>query len=113
MAEGTPTPQINVSKIVAGGGIAGALFAVISMAIFLIGIPLLRFFLPAAIVIGAVVALAIHFKRHETPGEPWILADEKRTETWRRDSSLPRRDSSRRVCEPSGMPHQGTSCLSS
>ena len=44
MAEGTPTPQINVSKIPGGGGIAGTLFAVISMLIFLIGIPLVRCF---------------------------------------------------------------------
>jgi hypothetical protein len=72
MQEGAPSPQINVSKIPGGGGVAGALFAVISMAIFLIGIPALRFFLPAAIVLGAVVALAIHFIRHDPPGRPWI-----------------------------------------
>jgi len=34
MREGTPTPQINVSKIQGSGGIAGALFAVISTVIF-------------------------------------------------------------------------------
>ena len=39
MSEGTPNPQINVSKIPGGGGFAGFLFAVISMLIFLIGIP--------------------------------------------------------------------------
>jgi hypothetical protein len=77
MSQGTPNPQINVSKIVAGGGIAGALFAVISTAIFLIGIPALRYFLPAAIILGCLVALVIHFKRHETPGQPWILAPAK------------------------------------
>jgi hypothetical protein len=99
MNEGTPTPQINVSKIVAGGGIAGAMFAVFSMVIFLIGIPILRFFLPAAIVIGAVVALAIHFKRHETPGRPWILATEKETENGPKES--PRDASARRTLIPS------------
>jgi hypothetical protein len=72
MAEGTSTPQINVSKIPGGGGIAGALFAVISMLIFLIGIPALRYFLPAAILLGGGVALAIHFVRHEPPGRSWI-----------------------------------------
>jgi hypothetical protein len=72
MQEGGPGPQINVSKIQGGGGIAGALFAVISMVIFLIGIPALRFFLPAAIALGGGVALLIHFKRHETPGKSWI-----------------------------------------
>ena len=75
MSEGTPNPQINVSKIVTGGGIAGALFAVISTVIFLIGIPAMRYFLPAAAVLGCLVALAIRFQRHETPGKPWILAN--------------------------------------
>ena len=73
MTEDTPNPQINVSKIPGGAGIAGALFAIISMAIFLIGIPALRYFLPAAIVLGGAVALIIHFIRHETPGKAWIL----------------------------------------
>ena len=99
MAERTPTPQINVSKIVSGGGIAGALFAVISMAIFLIGIPILRFFLPAAIVIGAIVALMIHFRRHETPGRPWILVSEENAERVPRKSP-PRDTSSRRMPLP-------------
>ena len=80
MREGTPNPQINVSKIVTGGGIAGALFAVISTLIFLIGIPALRYFLPAAIVFGCVIALRIRLKRHETPGKPWILVTEKKTD---------------------------------
>ena len=72
MQESVPTPQINVSKIQGGGGAAGALFAVISMLIFLIGIPALRYFLPAAIVLGGGVALAIHYKRHDTTGASWI-----------------------------------------
>jgi hypothetical protein len=78
MSEGTPIPQINVSKIQGGGGIAGALFAVSSMLIFLIGIPALRYFLPAAIGLGCGVALAIHFIRYETPGKSWILAATKK-----------------------------------
>jgi hypothetical protein len=71
---GTPTPQINVSKIPGGGGIAGALFAVISMVIFLIGIPLVRYFLPAAIVLGFGVALIIRSIRYKPTGTPWIAA---------------------------------------
>ena len=74
MREDILNPQINVSKIPGGGGIAGTLFAVISMVIFLIGIPALRYMFPAAIVLGCVVALIIHFKRHETPGASWIPA---------------------------------------
>jgi len=36
MSQTPPSPQINVSKIPGGAGIAGALFAIISMVIFLI-----------------------------------------------------------------------------
>jgi hypothetical protein len=75
---GTPGPQINVSKITAGGGFAGAVFALLSTLIFLVGIPALRYFLPAAIVLGCGVALTIHFIRHETPGKAWILSSTKK-----------------------------------
>jgi hypothetical protein len=78
MREDTPNPQINVSKIQGGGGIAGAMFAVISTLIFLIGIPALRYMFPAAIVLGCGVALVLHFVRHETPGAPWILSAPKK-----------------------------------
>jgi len=77
MEQDTRGPQINVSKIPGGGGIAGALFAVICLGIFLIGIPALRYMLPAAIVLGCAVALILHFIRHKTPGAPWILAAKK------------------------------------
>jgi len=78
MREVTPNPQINVSKIVSGGGIAGAMFAVISMVIFLIGIPLVRYMLPAAILLGGGLAVGFHFKRHETTGASWIPAATKK-----------------------------------
>jgi hypothetical protein len=99
MSEGTPSPQINVSKIVAGGGIAGALFAVISTVIFLIGIPILRYFLPAALVLGGIVALAIHRQRHETPGAPWILAAAEKADNGGKPT--PTGASSRRTLMPS------------
>jgi len=72
MQESTPKPQINVSKIQAGGGLAGALFAATSVAILLTGIPRLRYFLPAAAGLGCVVALVMRCLRHEAPGRPWI-----------------------------------------
>jgi len=74
MKDDTPNPQINVSKVVVGGGIAGAIFTVGSMVIFLLGIPLLRYIFPAAIVLGCAVALILHFVRHETPGKSWLLS---------------------------------------
>lgn len=67
-------PQINASKLIVGGGFLGAIFAVGSAAIFLVGIPILRVMLPAAIVLGLGIALAFRFKRHKTPGAPWLLA---------------------------------------
>ena len=78
MREGSPGPQINVSKIPGGRGFAGAIFALGSALVFLIGIPALRYFLPAAIGLGCGVALIIHFIRHETPGKSWILPATKK-----------------------------------
>ncbi len=78
MNESTPSPQINVSKIQSGGGIAGTLFAALSVLIFLVGIPAMRFFLPAAVVLGGGIAVVIHYIKHEPPGRPWIpLARQK------------------------------------
>jgi hypothetical protein len=73
MQDDAPNPQINVSKIPGGGGVAGTMFAVISMTIFLIGIPALRFMFPAAIVLGGGIALILHFLKHEETGASWIL----------------------------------------
>jgi hypothetical protein len=78
MREDTSNPQINIAKIPVGGGIAGAIFAVGSMLIFLAGIPVIRVMFPAAIVLGLVVALILHFMRHETPGASWILSATKK-----------------------------------
>ena len=78
MRDDVRTPQINVSKIPGGEGVAGALFALISMVIFLVGIPALRFIFPAAIVLGCGIAVIRHFIRHETTGASWILPARKK-----------------------------------
>ena len=78
MKEDTARPQINVSRIPVGGGIAGAFCAAASMVIFLIGIPALRHLFPAAVVLGCGVAIILHFMRHKTTGAPWILAATKK-----------------------------------
>jgi hypothetical protein len=81
MPEDTPRPQINSAKLRVGGGVAGAIFTIGSMLIFLIGIPAIRYVFPAAILVGFGVAILLRFVRHETPGAPWILsATEKPTE---------------------------------
>lgn len=71
-------PQINISKIVVGGGIAGVFFALSGMLIFLIGIPMIRYAFPAAIILGCGVALVLHFKKHKNPYASWILSDPKK-----------------------------------
>lgn len=70
-------PQINLAKVSSGGGIAGAIFALGSTAILLVGIPVLRYVFPAAIVLGVGVALILHFIRHKTTGAAWISAAKK------------------------------------
>ena len=73
MSEEIHNPQINISKIAVGGGIAGAFFAAVSTLIFLMGIPLTRYMFPAALLLGGGIALVLRFVRHKTPGMPWIL----------------------------------------
>ncbi len=67
MSQDAPRPQINVSKIALGGGIAGAIFTIGSMLIFLTGLPMLWFMFPAAIVLGCSFALILHFRRRKPP----------------------------------------------
>ena len=78
MKEDASTPQINLAKIPVGGGIAGAIFAIGSMAIFLTGIPVLRYIFSVAAVLGCGVALILHFTRHETPATSRILSVTKK-----------------------------------
>jgi hypothetical protein len=50
-------PEINISKIPVGGGIAGLIIALTVIVIALIGIPATRLFLLGSAVLGAIVAL--------------------------------------------------------
>ena len=78
MSEDTHSPQINSAKIPVAGNIAGLLFAVSTAAIFLIGLPVLWYVFPAAIVLGCGIAVIFHFARHEHPGASWILSGTKK-----------------------------------
>lgn len=73
MSDETRNPQINISKIPMGSGVGGALAAVASVLIILLGLPELWYFLPGSLALGCVVALVLHFIQHRNPGEPWIL----------------------------------------
>lgn len=54
-------PGISMHRIPVGAGIAGVVFTVGSMAVFLIGIPALRYFLGLALVLGIGIAIMLHF----------------------------------------------------
>ncbi len=54
-----PRPEINVSKIVFGGGIAGLIFAATAFLIFLTGVPAARWLLAASVPAGLLVALIL------------------------------------------------------
>lgn len=73
MSDETPRAQINMSKMPVSGGLAGAFVALASMAIFLAGVPLIRYLFPPAIAVGCAVAFVLHFKKHKAPGASWIL----------------------------------------
>lgn len=74
----TRNPQINISKIPMGSGVGGALAAVASVSIILLGLPELWYFLPGSLALGCVVALVLHFIRRKNPGEAWILPAAKK-----------------------------------
>jgi hypothetical protein len=78
MKEDTALPQINVSKIVVGGGLAGAFFVLAGMSIFLVGVPLIRYLFSVSVVLGLIVALVLHFTRHETSSTDRILTVSKK-----------------------------------
>ena len=50
-------PEINVSKIPVGGGVAGLMIAVSIIVIALIGLPPARWFLAGSVAIGLLFAL--------------------------------------------------------
>ena len=78
MTDEAQNPQINISKIPMGSGIGGALAAIASVLIILLGLPELWYFLPGSLALGCAVALLLHFIRHKNPGEPWILPATKK-----------------------------------
>jgi hypothetical protein len=69
VGNGYPHPGINISQIRFGGGFAGLIFAMGSVAIFLAGMPELWYFLAAAFVLGIALALALRalYRRSSRP----------------------------------------------
>jgi hypothetical protein len=56
-------PGISVHHIQVGGGIAGLIFTVGSVVVFLLGIPALWYFLGCAIALGAGIAVVLRMLR--------------------------------------------------
>ena len=56
-----PSPEINMSQIRFGGGIAGLIFTLGSMAIFLLGVPVLWYFFALAVALGLGFAVVFRF----------------------------------------------------
>ena len=78
MSDETRAPQINSAKIPISGNIIGGIVAVGSMAIFLIGLPVLWYTFPVAVALGCGVAVVLQFVRRKSPGASWILGATKK-----------------------------------
>jgi hypothetical protein len=65
MTEEIPRGEINMSRIPVTADIPGLLFTIGTVLIFYWGIPELRYVLPAAILVGCGIAVALHFIRHD------------------------------------------------
>jgi hypothetical protein len=72
MKDNLPYPEINAARISVGGNTGGMIFAASTVIVFFLGVPLVRYMFPAAIVAGCGIALILKFVRHATPGAPWI-----------------------------------------
>ena len=72
--EQTSLPQINIAKITVGGGLIGLFITLGSMLIFYMGIPLIRYLLPVAVILGCAIAFLLRFTRHETSATSRILS---------------------------------------
>jgi hypothetical protein len=57
--------EINAAKIPVDANAGGMIFAAATVIVFLLGIPLLRYLFPAAIVAGCAIAFVLHFVRRE------------------------------------------------
>ena len=73
MKNGLPYAQINIANVPADGNIGGVLFTAGTVMIFFWGIPIVRYVAPAAILLGAGLALVLRYIRHDTPGSTRIL----------------------------------------
>ena len=62
-------PGISIHRMAIGGGIMSAVFAIGTVLIFVIGVPLGPWFLLASVLLGAVVAVALYVWHLRNPVE--------------------------------------------
>lgn len=60
-------PEINMSRIQIGGGLAGLLFALGTALIFAVGVLAVRAFLVGSVIAGSVISIALHFFHEYKP----------------------------------------------
>jgi|HubBroStandDraft_2_1064218.scaffolds.fasta_scaffold1024542_2 hypothetical protein len=72
MESKTARAEINMAKIPVSADIPGLIFTVGTVMTFYWGIPEIRYVFPAAIVVGLIIALGLHFIRHENPPASYI-----------------------------------------
>ena len=65
-------PGITIHRMAVGGGIMGALFAIGTVLIFVIGLPVSRWFLLGSVLLGTGAAAVLYFWHKNNPVE---LAD--------------------------------------
>jgi len=64
-----PHPGISMHRIAVGGGVMGALFALGTVLIVAIGVPLARWFLAAALLLGGGVGFLLYLWHKRKPVE--------------------------------------------
>jgi hypothetical protein len=62
MKDDFPHSGIRIDKIHVGAGFAGLAFTIGSLAIFLVGLPVLWYFLAGAVSLGVGIAIVLHLR---------------------------------------------------
>ena len=73
MKNGLQSAQINLANVPADGNVGGLLFTAGTVMIFFWGIPLIRYLVPTAILLGGGLALVFRKIRHDASGNERIL----------------------------------------
>ena len=79
MKNGSLHPGISIHHIQVGGGIAGLMFTVTCMLVFLLGVPALWYFLGGAIALGAGIAVVLTMVRRENSNRVYPPTDAGQT----------------------------------